>query len=297
MSIQENAAVYWTEKRIKSQIGAKKIIFHPVESAPLLYEIGLMNKDGSFSRDHMRKYIQTNHMVQLLCKPIQDLQKKTQKIVIVDLACGNSYLTICLAWYLTKILRYPCQIFGIDHKESLIEKSRTTSHRLGLNDCLIFNQSTLESFKPENFDITEAHLVTALHACNTATDWALAIATRMDADYIAVAPCCQAELSEKWSKMGEKSLQSPLKALFKTPQIRRSVASDVTDTFRMLLLRAKGYVVNATEFVPSEHTPKNRLLLAEKKGGHFSEALDEYKKLKASFCDQSIMLEQLLLNE
>src|SRR5690606_35070577 len=106
------------------------------------------------------------------------------------------------------------------------------------------------------------HAVLALHACDTATDDALALGIRRNADVLAVAPCCQAELAQHFRKPGSAPADSPLAVILHSPNLRREACAVFTDALRLALVRALGYEATATEFIESSHTPRNRLILA-----------------------------------
>jgi hypothetical protein len=123
-------------------------------------------------------------------------------------------------------------------------------------------------------------VIVGLHACDTATDDALALAFSEKADAVAVAPCCQAELANRWRKLSAEQFKSAFSVLIQSPELRRDSCSTFTDAMRVLLMRGQGYEVTTTEFVPSAHTPKNRLILAQRRGNYFEPALVEYVQLR-----------------
>lgn len=226
-----------------------------------------------------------------------------EPIRIVDVGCGRSYLTVVLAWMAKHQWHVPVQVLGIDRNPDVIEECYRRVRLLQLDDCVRFMHSTVEEFAPAQAwalhyaavgrvapaAITEAsgdaptlaphatpplpanaaaptiHAVIALHACDTATCDALALAVRVDAQLIAVAPCCQAELARGWAALAERAEVGPFAAIWHTPHLRRETGADITDAMRAVLLRSAGYHVNAIEFVPSEHTRKNTLIRAVRK--------------------------------
>jgi hypothetical protein len=286
--------------------GGKRFILTPDKAPDLLRSIGLLNADATMSADCVRKFSQINHMLSLLRPALDDLIGRHKTVRVLDAGCGNSYLTFLLAWYCHDHAGHPCQIVGIDFNAKVIESSRQRAESLGWGNFLRFSQSAIDAgawsasygalFPAEDVSIPRPHLLVALHACDTATDQAIALGVHSRADVIAVAPCCHAELAGLWSKLGSGPGEAdhPLQPVFSSPNIRRDAAAVMTDTLRMLLIRRSGYEVTATEFVPSDHTPKNRLLLCIRRGQYSNEAGDRYDRLRNLVGGGGIALESLL---
>jgi len=301
-SFRKRLAEYWTPDRQHKFLAGRNFLITPWQGGELLWTLGLLNKDASMSADASRKFIQINHMLQLLLPGLKSLAKNFPKVRLVDAGCGNAYLSFLLAWYFRDILRHPVEILGIDHSEAMIERASLRAQQLNYQEILRFSVADLQSFSwiqdhSKAFGTVEEairpHGFVALHACDTATDYALAEALRYKADLIAVAPCCQAELAKLWKSHGahEKLALGPV---MRAPHFRRVVAADMTDVMRTLLLRSRGYEVTATEFVASEHTPKNRLILALRRGNYLKAAEQEYAELKTALGEPFLKLEQLL---
>jgi len=305
--LQQKITKHWTEDRIKKITSGKKYVIRPDQAGVMLHAIGILNNDASMSADNVRKFIQINHMLSLLEHSLKDLAKRFDVVRIFDIGCGNSYLSLILAWYFIERLKHPCQILGIDRNKKVIENSEKRATLLGFGRALKFFQSEInldswqqaykqkycEEDKVESqAEVKRPHLVLALHACDTATDYAVALGIKEKADVIAVVPCCQAEVAKKWSQ-NENPLH-PLKPVFDVPNFRREIASQFTDVLRFLFLRSSGYEVTATEFVLLEHSHKNRLILAERRGNYFKKAKDQYEALKKELDIDSFTLENLL---
>ena len=291
LSINEIAEKWWTDERIKKILGDKKYTITPKTAPLLLRTLGLLNADASLSPDNLRKFIQINHMFNLLETHFVELVARHKFVRILDVGCGKSYLSFLLAWCFKEKWQTSAQIIGIDTNQKIIKSCIENAKKLGYDDVLSFECASMATYKWEQ--TSRPNAVIALHACDTATDMALAFAIKEKADFIAVAPCCQAELARKWKEIvGE----HPLNPIFHTPQIRRETAAHVTDTMRMTLTRASGYEVTATEFVPSTHTPKNRLMTCIRRGNYLESAKKEYLSLKEHMGGQSITLEELLEN-
>ncbi len=249
-------------ERARKATGGKSRALDPVQSAPFLRVIGLMNADGTLSTRHAKKYKQVNHFVEL-CRPAWERLQAHRKITatdplrILDLGCGNSYLTFVLAEAL-RLESLPSTIHGIDIREDVIERSRARAEELGWSH-LSFSVGRIA----DAVAVSEPDIVIALHACDTATDESLALAIGRAASVILAAPCCQRELA---AQLGERrTTESPKSALLQHGLLRRDYASTLTDALRIDVLDACGYKVDAVEFVASEHTPKNLLIRAHRR--------------------------------
>ncbi len=300
----ERARLHWTPEREAKVTSGKAWPLKPSKAAPLLRVLGLLSGDASMPADGVRKFSQINHMITLLMPQLSDLMGRHTPVRLLDACCGTSYLSLALAWLFREEWHKPLQMIGVDADPAVVATSTARALTLGLGDLVRFKVSRVEELDWEaslNELYPEAvaaankrpHLIVALHACDTATDHALALGVKLKADALAVAPCCHAELARKWKDLG--NLSHPFGPVFRTPNLRRDVAANMTDTFRLLLIRSRGYEVTSTEFVPSTHTPKNRLLLGVRRGNFLKEAENQHQDLKASLGDQGIKLEDLLL--
>lgn len=300
----ERAKAHWTPEREAKITGGKAWPLRPSKAAPLLRVLGLLSRDASMPADALRKFSQINHMITLLMPQLSDLMARHAPVRLLDACCGTSFLSLALAWLFREEWQKPLQMIGVDADPAVIATSAQRAKVLGLDDLVRFKVARVEDLNwdealgelfpgPSAATNKRPHMMVALHACDTATDHALALGVRLKADALAVAPCCHAELARKWKELG--SLDHPFGPVFRTPNLRRDIAANMTDTLRLLLLRGRGYEVTATEFVPSSHTPKNRLLLAVRRGNFLKEADEQHQDLKASLGDQGIKLEELLL--
>lgn len=290
---------YWTADKFKKAFAGKNFIITPANAPLLLRHLGLLNGDASMSPDGMKKFIQINHMVKIMEPSLKELSTRFKTVNILDCGCGSSFLTFLLAWTFTHIWKHPVKILGIDSNEKLIEKCKQTADLLQLSEVLEFKHTSVQSYI-ETITETEIdkkdryHAVVALHACDTATDDALQLAIKINADFVAVAPCCQAELASQWKKLSTEKFKNALSVIINSPELRRDSGASFTDALRVLVLRACGYETTTTEFVPSTHTPKNRLILAERRGLYLKEAFAEYDALKESLGGIVISLEKTL---
>ena len=293
---EAKAAVHWTKDREDKLTSGKNLLLKPSNAAWLLRVIGLLNADASMAADNTRKFLQINHMLTLLKPQLEDLAARHQPVRVFDACCGNSYLTFLVAWLFHDAWKKPCFILGVDRNDKVIARSTARAEELGYSEFLSFAADAVgdDTWTKHVPGGERPHLLLALHACDTATDFAIAAGIKAKADVIATAPCCHAELAQKWKDLGAAAKDHPFSPVFRTPNLRRETAAQLTDAMRFLLLRSRGYEVTATEFVPSDHTPKNRLLLAERRGNFLAAAATEHQALKAALGDQAIKLEELL---
>lgn len=174
-------------------------------------------------------------------------------MTLLDFGCGNSYLTFLVGWIFRHHLCHPAKLIGIDLNETVIQQSRDRAQAMGWTE-MEFHAAKVEEagqFLPEG----RYHAVIALHACDTATDHALRRILNK-ADFVAVAPCCQAELAKAWKKMSGPTLSHHLSVLMNSAELRRDSAATFTDALRLISLRSCGYEAHTSEFIPSQHTPK-----------------------------------------
>jgi hypothetical protein len=304
----QRAEAYWTPARTRNQLGDKHLLLPPARSGPLLRALGLLKGDASMSPESVRKYMQINHMVALLEPLMLDLAKAYPLVRIVDLGCGRSYLALLLAWCFRERYQHPVQVLGVDRNDQVIETCRERVPMAGLEDVLRFEAMSIDSV-----DLAAAwlrafggrgsgrvaageivHALLALHACDTATDDALALGLSLKVQIMAAAPCCHAELACSWSELDSDDATAPFAPIWGSPHLRREAGATMTDALRTLLLRGCGYTVTPMEFVPAEHTPKNTLLRAVRSGQTDCEALRAYLALRQALGGSSIRLEKLL---
>jgi len=237
-------------------------------AAPLLKEIGILTKDGKVKNDKIRKYNQIDHYVELFAE-IVDKIPRPKKLVILDCGCGKSYLSFVLNYYLTEVKKINCHFIGLDYKESVIENSRNIAERLGYRN-MEFHAVDIQQYKPA----VKINVVMSLHACDTATDMALALGIRVDADAIIAVPCCHREM------LGQYSFDT-FKGITKYGVLKARLADILTDGMRALMLEAKGYNVSVVEYISPLETPKNLMIRAVKVKDRDDEAMGEYFNLMA----------------
>ena len=289
---------HWTDERVQRLTGGKDLAVLPNESPLLLRAMGLLYRDASMPPAQVRKYRQINHMVGVLGPALREVAEKFESVRIVDAGCGRSYLTLVLAHYFEHRLRHPVRILGVDRNPDVIEESRRRAEIAGYGDIVRYEVSSVGELDlgrlwsdlfPEE-DAAATHMLVSLHACDTATDDALALGIRSGCHFIAVAPCCQAELSGQWSALAGET-DGPFAPVWASGHLRRTTAATVTDAMRMLLLAASGYWATAIEFVPSEHTPKNTLIRGIRRSGPDPDKWQEYLALRQATGGCGISLE------
>jgi hypothetical protein len=229
----------------------------PGQSIELLKELHILTRDGKLNQDTRRKLKQVYHLYQLIEPLLADVQS------IADHGAGKSYLGFIL-YDLFFRERESGHIFGIETRQELVEKSRDLAARLGFMRMSFLNitveESTHSSALPEQID-----MVTALHACDTATDDAIRFALTKQARHIVLVPCCQAEVAAAMRAGKSAALaKTPLSELWRHPLHTREIGSHLTNVLRCLLLESHGYQVTVTELVGWEHSMKNELIIAKK---------------------------------
>jgi len=237
----------------------------PGQSIALLQELHILTRDGKLNQDSRRKLKQVYHLVQFIEPLIREIQQDHPAISLVDHGAGKSYLGFILYDLFFKTLDDGSRIYGIETREELVQKSADLAKKLGFPGMSFLNLSVADSTKsnllPEQIDI-----VTALHACNTATDDAIDFALKKRAKFMVLVPCCQAEVASVLKKNKGKDLgKSALTEIWRHPLHTREFGSQVTNVLRCLQLEAHGYQVNVTELVGWEHSMKNELIIASYK--------------------------------
>ncbi|NEX62889.1 class I SAM-dependent methyltransferase, partial [Noviherbaspirillum galbum] len=238
----------------------------PGQSIELLKELHILTSDGRLNQDSRRKLKQVYHLYQFIEPLLLAVQQIHADISLVDHGAGKSYLGFILYDLFFKKLHDKSRIYGIETRDELVKKSQELAQRLKFSGMTFLNLSVAESTDstqlPETVDV-----VTALHACNTATDDAIRFALQKQAKFIVLVPCCQAEVASILKANKGKALgRDNLTELWRHPIHTREFGSHVTNVLRCLQLEAHGYQVTATELVGWEHSMKNELIIASYKG-------------------------------
>lgn len=235
----------------------------------LLEEIGIMTKDGKIKNDKIRKYNQIDHYVELFDELLNKIPRN-QVLNVLDCGCGKSYLSFVLNYYLTEVKKIKCHFIGLDYKESVIKTSREIAENLVYRN-MEFHAIDLKNYVPKN----KINIVMSLHACDTATDMALALGIKLNSDAIIAVPCCHRELLSQYS-------YEPFKSILKHGVFKTRMADILTDGMRSLLLEAKGYDVSVVEYISPLETPKNLMIRAIKVREESESAMSEYFNLMSS---------------
>ena len=227
---------------------------NPENSVALLKALHILTPDGRLNADSRRKLKQVLHLVQLLRPALDALLAETGSPVLVDLGSGKSYL----GFILYDLIIGPSgrgHIYGVESRLELVERCQALAAASGFERMQFLAQPIAEA----NVADGRADMVTALHACDTATDDAIRFALRHDARMVALVPCCQAEVAKLLQKVA-----GPLEQLWRHPIQRREFGAQLTNVIRGLHLESHGYKVRVTELVGLEHSLKNELILAER---------------------------------
>ena len=232
------------------------------QSVELLKELHILTRDGKMNQDSRRKLKQIYHLYQFIEPLLQEILLDHPDITLVDHGAGKSYLGFILYDLFFKSLKGSSRIYGIETRDELVSKSRELAARLDFPRMTFLNLSVADSIAsallPEKVDV-----VTALHACNTATDDAIRFALAKQARFVVLVPCCQAEVAAALKKnKGRQLADSALTELWRHPIHTREFGSHLTNVLRCLQLEAHGYQVTVTELVGWEHSMKNELIIA-----------------------------------
>jgi SAM-dependent methyltransferase len=258
-------------------------------AAPFLKAVGILTQDGKIKADMQRKFKQINEFLRLLDETDSFSVLAGSPIHVVDFGCGNAYLTFAVYYYLHEILNLDAHVTGVDINADLIARHQQKAELLGWRQ-INFHVGEIGRFVPEH----TPNIVLALHACDTATDNALAKGIEWQSKLIVCAPCCQHELQEQ---MARTSMPAEFASVFEDGIFFERMGDILTDTFRANILRIMGYRTDVTQFIPIEHTAKNLMIRAVRTStAGNARWLDEYRNLK-SFWRVTPFLEGLLAKE
>jgi len=235
------------------------------QSFELLKELHILTRDGKINQDSRRKLKQVYHLCNFIEPLLKDLVENKAELTVVDHGAGKSYLGFILYDLFFKTLSHG-HVYGIETREALIEKSQQLQKKLEFKNMSFLNLSVAESTHSDKLPKT-VDMVTALHACDTATDDAIHFAVTKNAKHVVLIPCCQAEVANHLRQNKAKMLAHPITEIWRHPIHTREFGSHITNVLRCLQLEAHGYQVTVTEFVGLEHSMKNELIVATKKEG------------------------------
>jgi hypothetical protein len=245
-------------------MSSKTYEIRPNQSIELLKELHILTRDGKMNQDSRRKLKQVYHLFQFIEPLLKDVKQDGRDVTVVDHGAGKSYLGFILYDLFFKELHDKSRIIGIETRDELVQRSRELAQRLGFEGMSFLNLSVADSITSGELP-PEVDVVTALHACDTATDDALRFALKKRARHIVVVPCCQAEVAGVLRRNKGKSLGQALTEIWRHPLHTREFGSQITNVLRCLQLEAHGYQVSVTELVGWEHSMKNELIIAQYK--------------------------------
>ncbi len=271
----------------KSQDPSAQLDLRPGQSIELLKELHILTREGKINQDSRRKLKQVYHLYQFIEKLLKELPASATGPTLADHGAGKSYLGFIIYDLFFKALGQGT-IYGIETRAELVAKSQALAKHLGFERMRFLNLSVAESVSslalPEQIDV-----VTGLHACDTATDDAMAFGLAKRAKYMVLVPCCQAELARALNQNKALNLQrTPLAELWRHPLHTREMGSQLTNVLRCLYLEAMGYQVTVTELVGWEHSMKNELILAKYTGQKKRSAAERLQALLVEFGLQAL---------
>ena len=231
----------------------KHYILEEGKAVPFLQDLGVMTKEGEIVRTKFDKFRQINRFLEFIEDVLPELPKD-REVTILDFGCGKSYLTFAMYYYLRELEGFDVNIIGLDLKEDVIRHCSELARSYGY-EKLHFYQGDIAGYE----GVSSVDMVVTLHACDTATDFALAKAVEWGAQVILSVPCCQHEVN----KQIRNELLEPV---LHYGILKERMSALITDAVRANLLESKGYETQILEFIDMEHTPKNLLIRAVKKG-------------------------------
>ncbi len=260
----------------------------PGQSIELLKELHILTREGRLNQDSRRKLKQVYHLYQFIEKLLRELPGDGAEATLADHGAGKSYLGFIIYDLFFKE-RSGGHVYGIETRADLVEKSRALADRLGFARMSFLNLTVAESASssalPPRID-----LVTALHACDTATDDAIVFGLEKKARFMVLVPCCQAEVAACLRETKALALsRTPLAELWRHPLHTREIGSQLTNVLRCLYLEAHGYQVTVTELVGWEHSMKNELIIARHTGQRQAAAAARLRELLAQFGLESLL--------
>ncbi len=245
----------------------REYVVNPALATDLLTEIGILAKNGKIKNDKIRKYNQIDYFVELMQGVLKEIGDRDE-YVILDAACGKSYLSFVMNFYMREILKKKCRFIGVDYSETVIEASKKMAKNLGYNN-MEFIQADLTVYTPS----VRPDIVVSLHACDTATDMALGLGIRANSRAIVSVPCCHKDILKQYS-------YEPFEAITRHGILKARLADTLTDGIRAAYLESVGYKVSMIEYISPLETPKNIMIRAVYTGKKNEKSRNEYENLK-----------------
>jgi Methyltransferase domain len=276
-----------TKNTPKPDLVAQEI--RPGQSLELLKELHILTREGKLNQDSRRKLKQVYHLYGFIEKLLLELpagrEGADKGLTLADHGAGKSYLGFIIYDLFFNAANTKClgHIYGIETRAELVQKSRELATRLGFKGMSFLNLSVAESAQSADLP-PQIDVVTALHACDTATDDAIAFGLQKRAKYMVLVPCCQAEVAARLrDNRGLAVAKTPLAELWRHPLHTRELGSQITNVLRCLYLEASGYQVTVTELVGWEHSMKNELILAKYTGAKKVSAAKHLREILTQF--------------
>ena len=254
IKVKKNQQKIVAAPNVASHNRQKRYILEEGKPVAFLEDLGVMTADGKVVRSRYDKFRQINRFLEFI-EDILPRLNKSRENVIIDFGCGKSYLTFAMYYYLHELKGYEVRIIGLDLKQDVIDHCNRLSVAYGF-DKLKFYHGDIASYD----GVDHVDMVVTLHACDTATDYALEKAVKWDASVILSVPCCQHELNKQMDN-------ELLRPVLQYGLIKERMAALYTDALRAEILENRGYRTQILEFIDMEHTPKNILIRAVKQGG------------------------------
>ena len=254
IKVKKNQQKMVAAPNVASHNRQKRYILEEGKHVAFLEDLGVMTADGKVVRSRYDKFRQINRFLEFI-EDILPRLNKSRENVIIDFGCGKSYLTFAMYYYLHELKGYEVRIIGLDLKQDVIDHCNRLSVAYGF-DKLKFYHGDIASYD----GVDHVDMVVTLHACDTATDYALEKAVKWDASVILSVPCCQHELNKQMDN-------ELLRPVLQYGLIKERMAALYTDALRAEILENRGYRTQILEYIDMEHTPKNILIRAVKQGG------------------------------
>lgn len=242
-----------------------KDILKPQQSIELLKHLHILTRDGKLNQDSRRKLKQVYHLYQFIEPLLKDMLDTKGSVNLVDHGAGKSYLGFILydLFFKEKLSTEQSVVYGVETRSELVESSQKLAAELGFIGMQFLNLTVQEALSSVNIP-DQVDVVTALHACDTATDDAITFGLHKNSRYIVVVPCCQAEVASVLRKNKNRNKNDDMAEIYRHPLHTREFGSHLTNVLRCLRLEAYGYQVTVTELIGFEHSMKNELIIAKK---------------------------------
>ena len=250
-TVKQKIARDMRSARVLDHNRKKRYLLEEGTPIPFLVDLGVMTAEGTIVRSRYDKFRQINRYLEFVEDILPELDKD-RELTLIDFGCGKSYLTFALYYYLTVKKQYRIRMIGLDLKKDVMEHCQELAEKYGY-DRLTFLTGDIADYD----GVEQVDMVVSLHACDTATDYALEKALQWNAKVIFAVPCCHHELNRQMHS-------TEMKPVLKYGLIQERMAALMTDAFRADVLELEGYQVQVLEFIDMEHTPKNILIRAVK---------------------------------